>query len=134
MIVLDASILIKWFVQESDSEIAIRFKEDLLAGKFDIVIPDLALYEVTNVLRFKSGVTEEAIRSILPTLFDLGLEIITPSCRLLEESLHLSFATELSIYDSIYLALANELGVTFITADKRIVEQAEPLCKVKLLS
>lgn len=134
MIVLDASVLLKWFIKEPDSEIALRFRHNLLAGKGDIVVPDLALYEILNVLRFKSGVNEEAIKSILPGLFELGLEIVTPSPRLLEESLHLSFATELSIYDCIYLALANELQVTLVTADKRIVRQAGPLSKVKLLS
>lgn len=41
MIVLDASILIKWFVKETDSEIALRFKDDLLTGKEDITIPGL---------------------------------------------------------------------------------------------
>lgn len=134
MIVLDASVIIKWFVQESDSEIALRFKEALLRGKVNIVLPDLALYEILNVLRFKSGVTEEAIKSILPALLNLGLDIIAPSQRLLEESLHLSFATELSVYDSVYLALANELGAKLVTADKRLVRQAAPLAKVELLS
>lgn len=134
MIVLDASVLIKWFIQEPDSEIALQFKENLLRGKEDIVLPDLALYEVINVLRFKSEVTEEAIKAILPSFFDLGLEIITPSQRLLKDALHLSFATELSVYDCVYLALANELGVSLITADKYIISQAEPLAKVKSLT
>lgn len=134
IVVLDASVLIKWFIKEPDSEIALKYKEDLLRGKVGIALPDLALYEVLNVLRFKPGVTEEAIKTILPSLFELGLEIITPSRRLLEETLHLSFATELSIYDCVYLALANELGARLVTADKRIVKQAEPLSKIKLLT
>lgn len=107
IVVLDASVLIKWFIKEADSETA---------------------------LRFKTGIGEEAVRSILPALFDLGMEIITPSQQLLQDALHLSFATDLSVYDCIYLALANELGAKLITADKRIVRQAEPLSKVKLLS
>lgn len=134
MIVLDASVLLKWFIKESDSEIALQWKENLLQRNVNIVIPDLALYEIINVLRFKSAVTEEAIKTILPAIFDLGLEIITPSQQLLAEALHLSFATELSIYDCIYLALANELGTKLVTADKHIFRQAEPLGKVKLLS
>lgn len=134
MIVLDASVLIKWFIQEHDSEKALQFKEALLRGKADIILPDLALYEILNVLRFKSGVTEKAVKTVLPAIFNLGLEIITPSQRLLEEALHFSFATELSIYDSVYLALANELGAKLVTADKRLVRQAEPLAKVELLA
>lgn len=134
IVVLDASVLIKWFIKEADSETALRFKDDLLHGKINIILPDLAFYEIVNVLRFKTGIGEEAVRSILPALFDLGMEIITPSQQLLQDALHLSFATDLSVYDCIYLALANELGAKLITADKRIVRQAEPLSKVKLLA
>lgn len=134
IVVLDASVLIKWFIKESDSEIALHFKDSLLQSKFDILVPDLALYEILNVLRFKCVFSEEAIKIILPAIFELGLEIITPSQQLLEDALRLSFATELSIYDCVYLALANELGVNLITADKRIVRQAGPLSKVKSLT
>ena len=134
IIVLDASVIIKWFLKEENSESALQFKEDFISGKIDIAIPDLALYEICNVLRFKPNINEEAAKNILPGLFNLGLEIITPSSRLLTESFHLSFATGLSIYDCVYLALANELEAKLITADKRIFTQAEPLCKIKLLN
>ncbi len=131
--VLDASVLIKWFTEEADSKTAIQFKEKLLEGKIDIIIPDLALYEIANVLRFKTGVPEKAVTSAIPSLFTLGIEIITPSPKLIKDAIHLSYATGLSVYDCVYLALANELTATLITADKRIVNQAEPLSKVKLL-
>ena len=87
MIVLDTSILVKWFLQEEDSESALEFKECLLTGQEDIAVPDLALYEIVNVLRFKPGITQDAIDAILPSLFDLGLEIITPSQKLLADAL-----------------------------------------------
>ena len=108
MIVLDASILVKWFLQEEDSENALEFKERLLTGQEDI--------------------------AILPSLFDLGLEIITPSQKLLMDALHLSFATSLSIYDCVYLALARNLGVRLITADRRIVREAESFVSVNSLA
>ena len=132
MIVLDASVLIKWFINEADSPTALHLKEALLEDKINIVIPDLALYEIVNVLRFKAGVSEMAAKTILPAFFDLGIEIIAPSQQLLADALHLSFATDLAVYDCVYLALANELGAQLITADKRIVRQAGPLSNVQL--
>ena len=114
MIVLDASVLIKWFIQEVDSKLALKLKEGLLRDKINIAVPDLILYEILNVLRFKAGITQEAIETVLPALFTLGLEIITPSQRLLREALYLSFASGLSIYDCIYIALANELNAFLI--------------------
>lgn len=131
MIVLDASVIIKWFVQEEDSDTALQFKEQLLHGDEEIAVPDLLIYELTNALRFKKGVTEEAITAITPSLFHLGFEIITPTEKLIRDALHVSFMTDLSIYDAIYLALANELNVSCIIADARILRQAVPFAKVQ---
>lgn len=133
MVILDASVVIKWFVQENGWNDAVEFKEKLLKGLEEIAVPDLLVYEVINVLRFKRGVSEEGINSILPSLFNLGLEIIFPTEKLMRDALHLSFVTDLSIYDSVYLALANELDAPVITVDKRILRQAEPFAKVQTL-
>lgn len=133
MIILDASVIIKWFLQEEGSIAALKFKDAVIEERESIVVPDLILYEVTNVLRFKKAVKEEIITEVIPFLFDIGLEIIAPSKRLIQDALHLSFVTELSIYDSVYLALANEINAAFITADKRILQQAEPFAVVKPL-
>ena len=133
MIVLDASIVMKWFVQENDSLLALKFREKLIHGVEEIVIPDILIYEIVNALRFKKGVPEQVISSILPTLFNIGFEIIMPTEKLMREAFHLSLVTDLSIYDSTYLALANEFNVPLITADKRIHQQAEPFTKIHLL-
>ncbi len=133
MIVLDASILAKWFLKEGDSDAALDFKEQLTKEKIDIAIPDLALYETLNALRFKKDMPEQIIKDVLFSLLNSGLQIIMPTETLLKEAIHISFAADLSIYDSVYLALANDLGVPLVTADRRIIQQAEPFAKIELL-
>ena len=133
MIVLDASILLKWFIEEHDSELALQFKERYLTEEIVIAVPDLILYEVPNVLRFKRGLSEQAVKSAMQDLLNLGLEIITPSIKLIQEAIHLSFATRLSIYDCSYLALANEMDATLITADETLCRQAKGLVSIDLL-
>lgn len=44
-LVLDASVLLKWFLEEHGSEAALDLKHRYLAGEHALVIPDLALYE-----------------------------------------------------------------------------------------
>ncbi|MBI5242614.1 MAG: type II toxin-antitoxin system VapC family toxin [Elusimicrobia bacterium] len=51
--VLDASVALKWFVEESGTARALAFRDDFLAGKIVLASPDLLLYEAANVLRFK---------------------------------------------------------------------------------
>lgn len=134
MIVLDASILLKWFIQEPDSELALQFKKRYIAEEIVIAVPDLILYEVPNVLRFKKGVPEQAVKAALQHLLSLELEIITPTEKLLQEAISLSFATQLSIYDCSYLAMANELSSTLITADDKLWREAKDLVRIELLA
>jgi len=134
MIVLDASIILKWFIQEPDSGLALKFKERYLAEEIIVAVPDLILYEIPNVLRYKGGISEQAIKSAVQDLLNLQLEIVTPAAPLIQEAIHLSFATRLSLYDCTYLALANELDGTLITADEKLWRQAKDAARVKLLS
>ena len=51
-IILDASVAIKWFTEETSHEKAKKFRERFLDGKINIIVPDLILYEIANALRF----------------------------------------------------------------------------------
>jgi len=51
MSVLDASVVLKWFVNEEDSDKAVRLRKQYYLGEREIVVPDLLLFEVSNALR-----------------------------------------------------------------------------------
>jgi predicted nucleic acid-binding protein len=125
--VFDASVLLKWFVEEPGSEAALELKARYLNGELAVVIPDLALYEVPNVLRFKRGVPEAEVKRAMQAFWTLGLETVAPSEPLLEEAIRLSFVTGLSLYDCAYLALAKELDATLIAADAQLSRAASKL-------
>jgi predicted nucleic acid-binding protein len=48
--VIDASVAIKWFVEEPDAPAAHRLLEAHATGETTLVAPDLIVYEVSNVL------------------------------------------------------------------------------------
>lgn len=50
MPVVDASVVVKWFVDESDSPAARNLLQAHAAGTDSLVAPDLLVYEVANVL------------------------------------------------------------------------------------
>lgn len=52
MFVIDASVVIKWFIEEKDSAKAVLLKEKHINGKTILIAPDLLIYEVANVLLF----------------------------------------------------------------------------------
>lgn len=72
----------------------------------------------------------------MPALPSKPLEIHDSTC-LLVPALQIAMATHRTVYDSLYLALAVELGGTVVTADKQWVDalQNNPFTRfVRLLS
>jgi predicted nucleic acid-binding protein len=127
--VLDASVLLKWFMEEPGSEAALGLKRRYLEGELAIVIPDLAVYEVSNVLRFKRGIPEVEVKATMQAFWRLDLEIVAPTESLLDDAIHFSFTTGLSLYDCVYLALARELDAVLITADAHLHRAASKLVR-----
>ena len=50
--IIDASIAVKWFVAERDSEKALTLRGMYEREKIELVAPSLIYYEVANALRF----------------------------------------------------------------------------------
>lgn len=78
MVVLDTSVVAKWFLEEEGSDKAAKIREEFLDGDTQIVICDLTLYELGNLLKFK-GFSPSEIDSALGSLFDLGADIVAPT-------------------------------------------------------
>ena len=74
-IVLDASIIVKWFLKELYSEEAIRIRNDYVQRKISIAIPSLLIYEVLNALKYSGVYSEEELKEICSALNKYGFEI-----------------------------------------------------------
>lgn len=120
--VVDASVAAKWFFPEEAADRA----RGLLAAAEVLVAPDLLLLEVANVAwkRVTRGEIPaeqaRAVTSALPRLFSL----LVPATELLGQTLEFALATEHSVYDCAYLALARTRGLPLVTADRRLLADA----------
>lgn len=116
MIVVDASIAVKWFVAEIGHEAALV----VLGSEEPIIAPDLVVAETMHALRKKlraGDVTEEQYLRAgleLPSYFDQ----IVPSASVAEEAARLSIQLEHGFYDCVYLALSLTSGSSLVTADE----------------
>jgi predicted nucleic acid-binding protein len=114
--VVDASVAVKWVVQEAGSE-----RARSLAGR-RLEAPDLLPVECANILwkKARSGdLTERQAAHRLKVLLHSPV-VLAASRDLLEPALGLSFDLLHPVYDCLYLALALKRGFPLVTADERL--------------
>jgi len=119
-VVVDASVVTKWYGKEKDSERAIEYMERHITGRVELVAPALLVYEVANALNYKPDFTEEDVKSSIDALTDLSLTVEMPSKELMKHAISVARDSDLSVYDSCYIALAEQLNVRMVTADRRL--------------
>ncbi len=129
--VVDASVVVKWFLPEEHAEYARR----LLNEGFELSSPDLLRAEVGNVLwkRWRRGdIFAEEAGEILRHFRRLPLKIQT-SEPLMETAWSVARRFDRSFYDGVYVALAELAGYPLVTADRKLYDAlresdlAEPL-------
>jgi predicted nucleic acid-binding protein len=133
-IVVDTSVIIKWLNQTNEKNIDIvdKLMEDALKGGIEIFAPELAKYELGNVLlKGKQLVPKEAYIS-LSTVYSLPIHFVAESEDAARETYRLAFNLGITYYDASFMALAKQYNATLITDN--IKHQSEPVeIKVKPL-
>src|SRR5262249_23766923 len=116
--VVDASVVIKWFLNEVYAEAARRLQAD----DYDLLAPDLLWPECGNILWKK--VRRAELTTAEARLIRGGLEqqpiAIFPSSLVIEPALEVASETNRTVYDSCYLALAMLTGCRLVHADQRL--------------
>jgi predicted nucleic acid-binding protein len=114
-LVVDASVAAKWVVNEPDSALARQ-----LFGRGDIMAPDLIWAELGSMLWRRQRVGELSAPDAREMMFDLRRLPITIYAifPLLSLALEIAMAIRHSIYDCVYLALADQQDCRFVTADR----------------
>jgi len=132
-VVLDASIVVKWFSDEKATDSAVKVRDDHIAGRLTVVSPDLMIYEVSNALRYSPALDAKDVEDATNSILDLQLDIVPPNEEMLRRAIIHAFKQGITVYDACYLALAEFMGIEFITADEKLYEKIKDLSFVKLL-
>jgi predicted nucleic acid-binding protein len=134
MIVLDASVVLKWIFEDEDGgERAARLKDAHVAGQEVVAVPDLLFYELGNVLTTKTRLSEAAIVEAFTLLWDFSLERFDLGLEEFQGGLALSRKYKITLYDAAYIELGRRLKCTFVTADKKLYEKVKSIKSVELL-
>ena len=116
-LVVDASVAVKWFLREVHAEAAMR----ILDPNHELIAPDLIWAEFGNVLwkrRRRGEITLATARAILLDFKRYPIATM-PVAPLIEAALEIADGLRQSVYDSLYLALAERRECRLVTADRR---------------
>lgn len=124
-VVVDASLALKWVLNEPDSGTAVILLNSWVVQGIDVIAPALFTYEITNTIHRQvvaGKLTYDEARQALSDLFSIGV--------LLKFSLYkdistraMEFAHQFDLpatYDAHYLALAEHESCEYWTADTRL--------------
>lgn len=126
VIVVDASVALKWTVTEESSEHANALIDDLASGAIVLAAPDHLIGEVANGLRKRvsQGIlnTEDAVAA-LEAIAGLELEFLGGTGRWFR-TLRAATDWQITTYDALYVLLALDLDAELVTADHRLADSA----------
>ena len=122
MIVVDASVAVKWVLPESDSGPAVA-----LRGTDTLIAPSLVIAEIGNAL-WKNVLRGDVDRSDAFAALQIAVahfERVVPIDELAARALELAVGLRHPIYDCLYLALAEREGVPIVSADAKLLSAAK---------
>lgn len=134
--ILDASVALKAVLNEAGSDKALALLEDFRQGVHELLAPDVFLAEVGHAL------TRAERKKVIP-VGDAAIHFdwlvtpppdIRPSAPLIARAIDLSSRTRTSVYDCLYLLLAEEQHCEVVTADRKLFGAFQATGKVIDLS
>ena len=131
-IVLDASVIVKWFIDENDSNKAEIIKEQFINEKINIIIPSLLYYEVLNALKYSKLFNLDELNLVGESIENYGFKAIVIKDEIREKMVEIAIKHDISIYDASYIALAEKFNTQLITADEKISKKLPKNLKLLL--
>lgn len=133
-VVVDSSVAYKWYYRNDELgvEIADELLADHLAGRVILAAPTTLPVELANALRY-SALQPERVSEIIDLIGAARIQLFHTSTEALRRAAKLAFEHNISIYDALFLALAEELGCPLVTADRKAFEGIDSPVEIRLL-
>jgi predicted nucleic acid-binding protein len=118
-IAVDSSVVAKWILPEADSAHAQRLTTEVPAAGGRLIVLDLILPEVGNAIwkqHRQKIITLDEARKCLALLARSPVHF-EPAARFLDQAFEIAVKYNCAVYDALFVALAQDLGLKGVTAD-----------------
>jgi len=122
-IIVDTSVVVKWYIPERHHEQARALRDAYLDGEFDLVAPALMPFETVNALKYSGHYEGERLEEASKSLPEYGIDLVpfdkTGSVAEIANDL------DITIYDAAYIALAQNHDTKAYTADRNLLDDLD---------
>jgi predicted nucleic acid-binding protein len=130
VVVADASVITKWFVEEEHSDKALRLRRDYTERLVEIASPELLIFEVLNALRYNPEFGERDLKQSIVALEGYRLWLFPLTGGLAQRTIENALRYGITIYDASYISLGELKGARVYTADETLLEKLRGVKRV----
>ncbi|MBI2339413.1 MAG: type II toxin-antitoxin system VapC family toxin [Deltaproteobacteria bacterium] len=131
--IIDASVAIKWFVEEKGRESALEILQNILESPQTHAVPELFYFELANAFNRLVPVPNEGQLKLMDQVLVLALRRFSMTGELFDLTRKYQ-RMGLSGYDASYVALAKMLKGIWLTFDETAHRKIAPLKISRLLA
>ena len=117
-IVLDSSVVVKWFSTETKSVEALKLLDSYIQGTVELTISEILICEVGNALRYKPDYDIQKWKTALAQLFNLHMNLTHLTEDLASRTGEIAYEGKVTFYDALPVAIAENKKTICITADE----------------
>ncbi len=121
--VIDASIGIKWYINEDYSDLALEILKKFEEPRIKLYAPLSFKSEFTNAIRkylVRGIIDKKLAEEIMAEIERIPIRYEPSTRKRIKRAFDYSILKSITVYDAVYIVLAKELGGKFITADKKL--------------
>ena len=120
-VVVDSSVIVKWLNTSNELNIdqADRLMESAIKGETELLAPELAKYEIGNVLLKGKKLTNNEAFISLGTLYSLPITFVSETIDLAKETFSYANTFNITYYDASFLAVAKEYDAMLVTENAK---------------
>ncbi|MEM1509151.1 MAG: type II toxin-antitoxin system VapC family toxin [Thermofilaceae archaeon] len=122
-VVIDASVVVKWFVEEEGSSKALEVRDQYINGELKFIAPELFAFEVLNALRYKGLFSLEELKSVAEALDAFSFELYSLRGKYARLTVDVAHENDITIYDAAYVSLAILKNTCVYTTDAKLKER-----------
>lgn len=132
-VVVDSSVIVKWVNQQNEKliEKSDKLLEDCRKGAISLVAPELAKYEVGNVL-WKKGMELPQTLASLGTVYAIPIEFVVQQESYTIAAMEIAKKADITFYDATFVGLAQNLKASLVTDNPKHLKKFEGVKVVAL--